>query len=85
MRRLKARALPHSLTWGLGTLQAGRRFQDVTRVDSRSAHHGVSTVLAEFVRVFSADSEKFDCNKFHKYIEQRRDSDGPLYHGSKVA
>jgi len=33
---------------------------------------GVGKVEAQFVGLFLADSEKFDFNKFHKYIEARR-------------
>lgn len=32
---------------------------------------GIGKVLAQFVGTFSADSDKFDCQKFHTYIENR--------------
>lgn len=46
-------------------------FQHVTKVDSRSAQHGIGTVLAEFVKLFSEDSEAFDCDRFHQYVNSR--------------
>jgi len=40
----------------------------------RAVSLGTGKVLAQFDRIFSADSEKFDSHKFHKYIESRIES-----------
>lgn len=33
---------------------------------------GIGKVTAQFIGTFSADSERFDCDKFHSYIKARR-------------
>lgn len=43
-----------------------------TETERRAARHGIALVEGSFVGAFIADSEKFDCNKFHKYIESRK-------------
>lgn len=42
-----------------------------TEDQRRAARHGIALVRGAFVGVFIADSPKFDCEKFHKYIETR--------------
>lgn len=43
-----------------------------TEAERHGARVGIGLVTSEFVRVFSEDSERFDFEKFQKYISDRK-------------
>ncbi len=53
----------------------GTRLAPDARGDKRyHVQFGVGKVLAQCVGAFIADSEAFDCDRFHKYIESRKEA-----------